>query len=95
MLPVSTNEIVDQSISRIYPNPTSGLTNIEINLEESSDVNLQVLDLMGRTITSQNLGTLSGNNRMVYDVSELNDGIYLFRVTAGDKVATKKITVVK
>ncbi|MDF1696809.1 MAG: choice-of-anchor J domain-containing protein [Saprospiraceae bacterium] len=89
----STNEI-DESISRIYPNPANGLTNIDINLQESADVTLEVLDMMGKRITKQNLGTLYGNNRMTYDVSEFNTGMYLFRVTAGDKVSTKKITVV-
>lgn len=91
----STNEIVDESISRIYPNPVAGLAYVDINLKESSEVSLQVLDLMGRTITNQYLGTLSGNNKMTYDVSQMDAGIYLFRVTAGDLVSTKKITVVK
>ena len=95
MLPVGTNEVVDESISRIYPNPASDLTYIDINLQESSEVTLHVMDLMGRTISNQNLGTLYGVNKMTYDVSNLDAGMYLFRVTAGDLVSTKKITIAK
>lgn len=93
--PVSVNEIVDESISTIYPNPVSGLAYVDINLRESAEVNLQVLDVMGKTVSSQFLGTLYGNNKMTYDVTDLDAGVYLFRVTAGDKVSTKKITVIK
>lgn len=92
---VSTTEIVDESISRIYPNPVSDVAFIDINLQESAEVTLQVMDLMGKTISNQNLGTLSGTNKMTYDVSRLNAGMYMFRVTAGDLVSTKKITVAK
>jgi len=92
---VGTSEIVDESISRIHPNPVSDVAYIDINLQESAEVTLQVVDMMGKTISNQNLGTLFGTNKMTYDVSNLNTGIYMFRITAGDLVSTKKITVVK
>jgi len=91
----STNEIVDQTISNIYPNPVSHTAIIDINLKQASEVSLQVVDMMGKVISNENLGKLSGLSRRSYDVSALTSGVYTFRITAGDFVSAKKISVVK
>jgi VCBS repeat-containing protein len=65
-----------------YPNPFNPSTTISFDLPETADVQVDVMDLLGRTlisVPSQNLG--AGVNRSIsIDASELNSGIYMYRV---------------
>ena len=65
-----------------YPNPFNPSTTISFDLPETADVQVDVMDLLGRTmisVPSQNLG--AGVNRSIsIDASELTSGIYMYRV---------------
>lgn len=65
-----------------YPNPFNPTTTISFDLPETADVQVDVMDLLGRTmifVPSQNLG--AGVNRSIaIDASELTSGIYMYRV---------------
>lgn len=91
----ATTEIYDTNLASVYPNPASDFTNIEINVGSAADVTIQVTDMMGQLVSKRNLGTVAGKQNIGYDVSELADGNYTFKVIAGDKVATQKVSVIK
>ena len=65
-----------------YPNPFNPSTTISFDLPETADVQVDVMDLLGRTmisVPSQSLG--AGVNRSIsIDASELTSGIYMYRV---------------
>jgi VCBS repeat-containing protein len=84
-----------------YPNPFNPTTNIEFDLPEAADVEVRVLDLLGRTmltVPSQplNAGT---NQRIRIDAEDLASGIYIYRVlvTSAERshVATGTMTLIK
>jgi len=90
----STTEISDLSISTtIYPNPTSQTAYLEINVEQPTDVILEVVNCMGIVITSQSLGKVSDFSQVEYDLSQFTDGIYLLRVLAGDLISTHRLII--
>lgn len=84
-----------------YPNPFNPTTTIRFNLAERADVNLQVIDILGRVVMTQNLGRLTAgsNQQVVLDATRLASGVYLYRMTAnmGAKImsANGKFTLVK
>lgn len=54
---------------KVYPNPSNGVINI---ISEEEIVSVDIIDITGRTITSETSKTL--------DVSWLNSGLYLLRI---------------
>ena len=67
-----------------YPNPFNPTTTISVDLPESADVTVQVLDLLGRevmAIPSQTMTAGTGQTIQI-DASSLSSGIYLYRVIA-------------
>ena len=67
----------------VYPNPASNVINFR---SEFTIDNLSVLDLMGRTVKEQ----ISNNKESSLDVSDLAKGVYLVKLTSGEKEAVTK-----
>jgi len=80
---VEENNSNDNSLFRIFPNPTNGT----FVLETENNVSFKITNLIGQTIISGNLEI--GTNNI--DVSDLNDGIYF--IIVGNK--TKKLMIKK
>ena len=77
-----------------YPNPFTDYTAIEFYLPEARQVSLKVYDLTGREIGSLVNGVLvSGEHTFTLQADDLQSGIYLYRLTAGEEVVSGKVVV--
>ena len=67
-----------------YPNPFNPSTSINFDLPESADVEIQVIDMIGRQVMTLPATTIAaGANRTVQiDASRLASGPYFYRVIA-------------
>ena len=67
-----------------YPNPFNPSTSISFDLPQSADVEIQVIDMIGRQVMTMTPATISaGANRTVQiDASRLASGTYFYRVIA-------------
>ena len=67
-----------------YPNPFNPTTTVSFDLPETADVQVDVLDLLGRTMISVPVQNFSaGANRSIsINASDLTSGIYMYRVLA-------------
>jgi photosystem II stability/assembly factor-like uncharacterized protein len=76
-----------------FPNPFSDELNIEVNLENSSSVQIEITDVAGRVIINENKGeNFSGNNLFhVNGISSLTTGIYFVRVITENGVSTMPV----
>ncbi|MBL4753994.1 MAG: T9SS type A sorting domain-containing protein [Flavobacteriales bacterium] len=73
---------------RIYPNPTNGMLYID---QEQRDVQVEVLDLMGRLVLQVDL-----TNSGAVDLSGLTNGTYYVRINNEEAVSiTKKIVLIR
>jgi len=78
----------------VFPNPLTSEATLEFELGETSDVVINLFDDFGRLINAQLLkACVKGSNRVTLDCSSFNSGIYLIRLKAGNKVASKKILI--
>ncbi|NOY06523.1 MAG: T9SS type A sorting domain-containing protein [Chlorobi bacterium] len=83
-------------LSQNYPNPFNPSTMIEYRLPERCSVVLEVLDIYGRTVrTLVNDQMEPGTHRVTFDASGLESGLYLYRLTAGNVILTRKMLLVK
>jgi VCBS repeat-containing protein len=84
-----------------YPNPFNPSTTIQFDLPESADVQVDVLDLLGRTMISIPTQSFeAGAKKSVsVDASALSSGIYMYRVIARSvsqtHVSTGTMTLIK
>jgi pimeloyl-ACP methyl ester carboxylesterase len=79
------NELLDSQIN-LYPNPANHVILIESNKKE---VNYQILDLNGRTITSNK----TFSKLHLVDISHLSKGIYQVEITDGTNKLTKQLVI--
>jgi hypothetical protein len=71
---------------KLYPNPAFDEMNVVINLEERTDITIEIIDALGHVISSVNLPNAL-NQTYTYDVSTLRAGVYFVR-TIGKRINT-------
>ena len=80
---------------QLYPNPTKNQTNINLILDKTSKINVQVVDVLGRTVY-QNTKTLNkGNHIVILNVENYDTGIYYINTQINGKIFTNKLLVTK
>jgi hypothetical protein len=84
------------ALQQNYPNPFNPTTVVSYQLPVASMVRLVIFDLLGREVAViQNDRKEPGKYAVKFDASNLPSGIYLYRIQAGDFVATRKLVVLK
>jgi hypothetical protein len=78
----------------LYPNPANGNTKLNFNLSVASDVTIEIVNTLGQTVRTINLGnTSAGSIETGLNVSDLNSGIYFLTLKAGSTSWQQKFTV--
>lgn len=100
-LKVSTEQIerdVPEQIflSQNYPNPFNPSTTIEFGVNETSNVVLEIYDILGRKIqTLINEQRNPGRYQTRFDAKALASGVYFYRLQANGETFIKKMTFIK
>lgn len=91
---IEENEVL--SAVKVFPNPTNGILNVNFETLSSSEVSIDVVNILGATVLRQDLGTVqTGVQRHVMDLNNLEAGIYLVNITANNTVSTVRVNLVK
>jgi hypothetical protein len=79
-----------------YPNPFNPATTIRYQLPVAGDVTLSVFDIAGQKVAELVNGWREvGNHQATFNGANLASGIYIYRIQAGDFIATNKMMLVK
>lgn len=78
----TANNSEEQQQANVFPNPGNGTFTFNYQAEETDAVQVQILDMSGRSVASRSL-TASGQ-QLTFD--ELADGIYIYQLTVNNKV---------
>lgn len=65
----------------VYPNPVNEQINIELTSENSSGVEIQVLDMLGRVLISENANLTPGKNIKTINTKALSAATYYIQLT--------------
>jgi len=91
-LNTSMEEIMSiaQSEFMIWPNPTSNELNLAFEMNHAGQVQIQIVDCVGRTIQNNSSPALSGMNTKHFSLSDLNlqPGVYFVSVISNGKKQT-------
>ncbi len=93
---VNVNMPIKFNVEQNYPNPFNPVTNISFSIPEAANVNLYVYNAIGQQIKLFNLGYKNaGKHSVSFDGSELNSGIYFYKIEAGNNSMIRKMVLVK
>jgi len=91
-----SNELIEFSLSQNYPNPFNPNTTIDYSVKSSGLATLKVYDMLGTEVASLvNENKEAGNYSVEFNASELPSGMYVYRLTSGNFVDTKKLLLLK
>ena len=78
----------------IFPNPMKDMAIVSMLLTENHSVKLDVVNTLGQTVLSNNLGQLPQGEQLVeLNTSSLKPGMYFLNICIGQQMTTKKITI--
>jgi len=79
-----------------FPNPFNGISEIGFRISKSSEVKLQIFDMLGRVVVTlvDELKT-PGTYTVPFDAGRLASGTYLYRLKAGSFSQTRKMFLLR
>ena len=84
------------SLSQNYPNPFNPSTVINFSLPQDAQVKLTVYDMLGREVAVMvNELRSAGTYSIAVDGRSMASGIYVYRLEAGNRTFTRKMTLIK
>ncbi len=87
---------INYHLEQNYPNPFNPTTKIQFSLPKSVNVRLSIYNLLGQEISTLIDQELPAGTHLVdFNASKLSNGIYFYKISAGDYSATKKMILVK
>ncbi|CAN5243374.1 hypothetical protein BH09BAC5_BH09BAC5_02890 [soil metagenome] len=76
----------------LFPNPSSGMFNLNIALASQKDLKVKVVNTLGQTINE--FAELNSNGGMfTLDLSAETNGVYFVEVTAGEETTVQRIII--
>jgi Secretion system C-terminal sorting domain len=91
--PISSgvNELADNINIQISPNPTPSVAAMRLESRVNKAVKVQIVDLTGRAVFSENWGISIGANQRSIDLKDLAKGIYMIQIIDNQNVVSKKV----
>jgi len=84
------------SIGKAYPNPFNPQTQIEYQLQESTEINIFITNILGQKIETIFTGYKnSGSYSFIWNAASQPSGVYFVHLKNSNQVITQKLTLVK
>ena len=86
----------EYELAQNFPNPFNPATTIRFTIPEAGNVKLKVYNLLGQEVkTLVNEYREAGAYTINFDASNLNSGMYIYKIEAGSFTQTRKMTLIK
>ena len=80
----STSSLTKMGIRmNTFPNPTIDVLNLSLEMNASKELTINIYNLEGKRMETQNVMTQSGDNQFRFDVASYNSGMYFLEVADG------------
>ena len=88
---------LEYSLDQNYPNPFNPSTNIQFTLAATSNVTLEVYNMLGQKVATllQGQKMNAGNHTQVFDASSLASGMYVYRISTPSFVQSRTMMLIK
>lgn len=85
---------LDSGLS-LFPNPSTGLVNVQFDLPAASTVQFVLTNMLGERVMEHAQGFGPGSQQTTLDLGELANGAYFLAIQAEGMVATRKVTLTR
>jgi hypothetical protein len=93
-LAIADVKALESGIS-LYPNPSTGVVTMAMNLQKSKDLNVDVFNMLGQKVNSYVIKNASLTQNANFDLTAFPNGIYLFKISTENASITKKVIISK
>jgi len=84
------------TLNQNYPNPFNPSTQIAFSINTSSQVKLDVFDILGKRVAALvNRKLAAGEHSIQFNAANLPSGVYLYRLTTPSGILSKKMLLIK
>jgi thiol-disulfide isomerase/thioredoxin len=91
---VGVEDVDFTSSVNVFPNPTSGVTNVSFATPVAGNASIRVYSLVGQQVLDLPLGRVAaGAHRQALDLNALGAGVYLMHLECAGASTTQRITV--
>jgi hypothetical protein len=73
------------------PNPFSNTLDVMVNHVSTQQVNVQLMDMIGKVIETKTLTVGAGKEKISFNTEGLNNGVYFIRIQQGSETITRKV----
>jgi PKD repeat protein len=98
---VKNNTVVPKTVSidnsqkelqmKTYPNPVENQLNIALSLESNTQISVEIYNLAGQNLLSNNYNLQAGSQTLRINLSDLAKGSYILRITNTNGAHTKQL----
>ena len=87
---VGTEDIEGLLDYSLFPNPTSGMTNLLVNFDRSVDVTVRISSLLGQTVFQQKVTQTRALEQQI-NTQDWSQGIYMIQIWVDGKGYSRKL----
>ena len=87
--------VTNNGALKVFPNPASDELHLVFALPAAEMVTVQITDMDGRLVKQVMSGTLSGNQNLVVDLSDLGEGVYFSRLILPGSISNSMFAIVR
>lgn len=89
---VQSNELF--TVGQNFPNPSNGNTSIPVNFKSASEVNVTVVNLLGKTVFTQTFENVAaGSNKLDLNMGSITPGVYVYSVEANGFKTSRRMII--
>ena len=81
LAPVAVNDLQNALKASVYPNPATDQLNVRFELDQPQAYTVRITDILGKSVAERKVATQAGTQNQIFNVDELNAGLYLYQIT--------------
>jgi hypothetical protein len=86
------NVLSDNAAIQIYPNPAGNIIHTNIQLKQTENLQLRMVNMVGQNVWSADAGNVSNYQNNI-PVANLPDGVYLLELITGNGIQSREVLV--
>ena len=94
VMSTSTIDVELEQYIQVFPNPSNGKFTVDVELIQSSEVDIRIYDVIGRTIGKTYNAEIQ-QTTLLYDLSNQAEGVYIMKILVDEKLLTKRLVVTR
>jgi len=78
------------AIEKVYPNPVKDVVTVELQSEESGDLQVSLINILGTEVKKwDNFYVNPGDQSLKIDLSQFKSGVYILRITKKGQIKSQ------